>query len=202
MPGVAGRALASEPKAGAAHRKRSSAPHRERESHRRLSDRRRSPVRATTCWKAELPSPCDASLSAPRFWPGGDRGSGLAAPTGVGGPEVSPGTRRRRAEANPVAATADIPNTAADPDRNDHRNEAEFDTARSLRAGTPTTTTGSMPPFSGHGARAVMIVTASYDGDSRKPGVTPWAFAIWRGAPSTPPRARWPRSSPVNGERR
>ncbi len=30
----------------------------------------------------------------------------------------------------------------------------------------------------------------------------PWAFAFRRGAPSTPPRTRRPRSSPVNGERR
>ena len=173
MPRGAGRGLPAEPKAGAALRKRSSAPHHERQRHRRLSHRRRSPVQAMTCSKPELPSPCDASLSAPRIWPASDRGSGPAGPTEVGALEASPGTQRPRAGANPAAARARTLGTAADPDRNDRRNEAEFDTARNLRAGTPTTTTGSMPPFSGHGARAVMIVTASYDGDSRRLRVAP-----------------------------
>jgi hypothetical protein len=75
--------------------------------------------------------------------------------------EASPGTPRPRAGASLAAALACTRGTAAVPDRNDRRNEAELDTARSLRAGTPTTTGGSMPPFSGHGARAVMNVTAS-----------------------------------------
>jgi hypothetical protein len=174
--GTAGRARVYEPTAGVVLRKWSSAPHREQDCHRRPSHRRRSPVQATKCAKRRLPSPCDASLSAPRIWPGRDRGSGPAAPTGVGEPEASPGTPPLRAGAIPAAAPAGTLGTAAVLDRNDRRNEAELDTARSLRAGTPTTTTGSMPPFSGHGARAVMNVTASYDGDSRKPGVAAPGF--------------------------
>ena len=78
-----------------------------------------------------------------------------------------------RDEPTLVAAQAGTRHKGAAPDRNDRRYEAEFDTARNSRAGTRTTTTGSMPPFSGHGARAVMNVTASYDGDSRRLRVAP-----------------------------
>jgi hypothetical protein len=79
------------------------------------------------------------------------------------------GRRRRRAQSGSTAPqseqrpTSRIETSSSDvaPDRNDRRIEAGFDTARRSRAGTPPTARHSMPPISGHGARAVMNVTAS-----------------------------------------
>src|ERR1019366_5258424 len=131
-----------------------------------------------------LASPCDASLSSPRSCPGDDRGTGPDAPTAAVGPGASLGRRRTPDAATHACVRADTPSRDVAPDRNDRRGEAELDTARSERAGTPRTTRSSMPPLSGHGDRAVMNLTASRH--RRLPmarGWRPGPSLIWRTAP-------------------
>ncbi len=156
-----------------------------------------------TSANARLASPCDASLSCPRSCPGGGRGTGPDAPIAGVAPGASPDRSPTRGAPTRVGVPADTPGKGAAPDRSDRRGEAELDTARRGRAGTPRTTRSSMPPLSGHGARAVMNLTASRHRRLPKAwGCRPGPSLIWRTAPSTPARARRPRSSPVNGERR
>jgi len=175
--------LGAEPRAVTAPRRSSSAPHRELKRHRRPFCRQESSATVMTCSGPRLLSACDASLSGPETCPGPDRGSEPVALPAAAWPEASPDTLRLHDAGTHADALACIHCIAAGPDRSDHRNEAEPDTARNSRAGTPTTTRNSMPPFSGHGARTVMTSRSSRR--RRTPeslGLPPWAFANLAGA--------------------
>src|SRR5690606_35259072 len=156
------------PRAEAVPRKPSSAPHRELKRHRRPFCRQKSSAAMTMCSRLRLLSSRDASLSQPETCPGHDRGSEPGAPREGGAPEASPGTLRLRDAGTHGDATACTLRTAAVPDHNEHRSEAEFDIARTRRAGTLTTTRNSMPAFSGHGARTVMTSRSPDEGELLK----------------------------------
>lgn len=148
-------------RAGVPLRTPSSDAHRESNGHCHPSCRGRAPTCRMISSGTALPSPRDASLSAPRTWPARDRGIGLAAPIGDVAPGPSLGMPLRHGGANHAVAPGGSRRRDAGRDHSACRNEAGSDTARSWRADTRSKTRRSTPPLSGHGARAVVNVTAS-----------------------------------------
>ncbi|AUX29621.1 uncharacterized protein SOCE836_017120 [Sorangium cellulosum] len=156
--------------------------------------------------RPRLASPRDASLSARRTCPAVGRGSGPGERHAGGEREAGSGRRRRRAGATHGVEAGGSRGTGAGRDRSDGRGEAGRGSGCTGRGGRRTTTTGSMPPFSGPGARLVMKVGDSGRRSSRRPeGGSPRAFDFSAGLTSTPRRRARPRSArgpAVNGERR
>jgi hypothetical protein len=205
--GSAGAALggASEPTGGVECRRACSVRNYVSKGHRRPFCRSRSPARRTTSATARLPSPSDASLSVRGTCPEVGRGTGPAEPRAAAERVTSCDMQPRRDEASHVAGPGGIRRRTVAPDRNGRRIEAGSHTARMTRADTLPTTRGPMPPTSGHGAPAVVIVTASdgFAGDPRRPRVPALGPSLISASESsTPPPLDRPRSTPVNGDRR
>lgn len=120
-----------------------------------------SPARPTHSSNTALASATDASLSDPKTWPRGARGSAPAASLGVAGCEERCGKQRPRASPSPVAADGCRLGRSAVHGHIQRTNAAARGTGRKPRPEKFLNPTGSKPPISGHGAQIVMKVQSS-----------------------------------------
>lgn len=134
--------------------------------------RRWSPARSDSSPGSAVLSPTDASLSRSKTWPDAP-GISPAGPPAAVVSVASCGMNRRPDASIRGAAQARTGRRTCARNRTARTTEAAFDTARNSRAGSSVTARIPMPPFSGHGAPAVVNIKFS-DGNwrPRRPGVS------------------------------
>lgn len=119
------------------------------------------------------------------------------------GQRTCAGSSSQRVEANHVVEEPDNRCRIAALGRSGSRDEVEHDSDHRLRADTPPTTPGPMPPISGHGSseraevKCLRRRLGALKAWSCSSGLSPFGRLELRYA-NTPP---WPRSSPVSKNR-